>query len=158
MLPVHACRVFIAGYMRLLREAEPQCSTDPEPQDGYVCETDNTGPITVCGQCGILGQSSYPVGVRVLGNYSFVPDAPSTESKKHHKSQGEDNTVALTAGLATMFVIAVVLAAILVYIMRSYHLQPKTGKAVFRSGSGDYYRSMSLDEGFIAPMRSLSNT
>jgi len=53
------------GYIKLFRETEPSCQTDSSPQDGFGCKG---GPseITVCGICGILSASSYPVGAHLL--------------------------------------------------------------------------------------------
>jgi len=62
------------GYIRLLRapsgKKEP-CAVDTQPTDGYCgktgwCECPKS--ITVCGMCGILADSSYPVEVRKAGN------------------------------------------------------------------------------------------
>jgi len=56
------------GYMRLLRHYdgtavsdEEPCGDDITPSHGFACEGE-TEPITVCGECGILSFSSYPVG------------------------------------------------------------------------------------------------
>jgi cathepsin L len=52
------------GYIKVLRSAddEQNCGTDITPQDGTACEGDDE-PVKVCGTCGILYDSSYPVGV-----------------------------------------------------------------------------------------------
>lgn len=49
-----------SGFIRVLRQANPECGWDVDPQDGYGCQG---GPaqIWVCGMCGILGDTSYPV-------------------------------------------------------------------------------------------------
>jgi len=49
-----------AGYIKLLRTSEVQCGTDLTPSDGSGCDG---GPatVTVCGTCGILYDSTYPV-------------------------------------------------------------------------------------------------
>ena len=51
------------GYIRIERygEGAEPCETDTTPQDGTACKG---GPseITVCGLCGVLSDSSYPVG------------------------------------------------------------------------------------------------
>jgi len=56
------------GYIRLLREAELTCGTDSTPMDGTACVG---GPGTdsqhVCGMCGILYDSSYPLGAKEWG-------------------------------------------------------------------------------------------
>jgi cathepsin L len=56
------------GYIRVARygsspQGEP-CGTDPTPGDGDGC---SGGPssIEVCGLCGILSDSSYPVGAQL---------------------------------------------------------------------------------------------
>jgi len=52
------------GYIRLLREAEPRCGVDSNTS-GHVCEG---GPgndlLNVCGMCGMLFETSYPLGVQ----------------------------------------------------------------------------------------------
>merc|ERR1712134_6006 len=51
------------GYIRLQRQSEAQCGTDSTPLDGSACEG---GPGSdeqhVCGQCGVLFDTSYPLG------------------------------------------------------------------------------------------------
>lgn len=60
------------GYMRLLRAASGQkeaCAIDMQPTDGYCGKTGwcaCPGSITVCGMCGILADSSYPVNVQLV--------------------------------------------------------------------------------------------
>jgi len=56
------------GYIKLLRQDSDQgeagfCGTDHNPQEGVGCKG---GPsqIPVCGMCGILSDSSYPIGVQ----------------------------------------------------------------------------------------------
>jgi len=58
------------GYIRLLRHGSDQgdagwCGTDHDPKQGNACDG---GPATVpvCGMCGCLQDSSYPVGLRVI--------------------------------------------------------------------------------------------
>lgn len=58
-----------SGYIRVARygqapSGEP-CGIDTTPEHGYSCDG---GPssIKVCGLCGILSDSSYPVGVKLL--------------------------------------------------------------------------------------------
>jgi len=52
------------GYIRLHRESELTCGTNTTPMDGTACQG---GPGTevqeVCGMCGILFDSSFPLGV-----------------------------------------------------------------------------------------------
>merc|ERR1712154_650623 len=51
------------GYIRLQRQSTAQCGTDSTPMDGSACVG---GPGNdeqhVCGQCGVLFDSSYPLG------------------------------------------------------------------------------------------------
>lgn len=49
------------GYIRLLREKEPKCGLNYSPKDGTACKDDPDTPIKVCGQCGILSETSYPI-------------------------------------------------------------------------------------------------
>jgi len=53
------------GYIRLLRHSEEQkqCGTDSTPLDGVGCDGGSTSD-TVCGQCGVLFDTSYPTGAR----------------------------------------------------------------------------------------------
>jgi cathepsin L len=48
------------GYIRVLRDDPPACGTDTAPKDGTACDG---GPATVevCGMCGVLFDSSYPI-------------------------------------------------------------------------------------------------
>jgi len=50
------------GYVRLARfeNEEEMCGTDTTPQDGTACAGDNE-PVKVCGTCGILYDSAYPL-------------------------------------------------------------------------------------------------
>jgi cathepsin L len=59
-----------SGYIRLLRknnnnQEEENCGLDITPQDGTACIGDDT-PVKVCGTCGILYDSSYPIGATVI--------------------------------------------------------------------------------------------
>jgi len=51
------------GYIRVARygEGKEPCAEDKTPQDGNGC-AGGPSPITVCGTCGILADSSYPLG------------------------------------------------------------------------------------------------
>jgi len=51
------------GFMRLKREANPPCGTDSTPLMGTGCVDDGNDVLTVCGQCGILFDVCYPIGV-----------------------------------------------------------------------------------------------
>jgi len=49
-----------SGYIKILRTSEVQCGTDTSPSDGSGC--DNGPPtVNVCGTCGILYDTCYPV-------------------------------------------------------------------------------------------------
>jgi cathepsin L len=50
-----------AGYIRLYRGPNETCGTDVTPQDGSACDG-QTGPIQVCGTCGIWYDNSFPTG------------------------------------------------------------------------------------------------
>jgi len=51
------------GYIRLRRDSEAQCGTDSTPMDGTAC-ADGPGSDEqhVCGQCGVLFDTSFPLG------------------------------------------------------------------------------------------------
>ena len=55
------------GYIRITRsdEDESVCEMDNTPQDGTACEG-QTEPVKACGQCGILYDSAFPTGAKVL--------------------------------------------------------------------------------------------
>ncbi len=55
------------GYIRVARvDTEQQrCGSDITPQDGVACEGDNE-PEKVCGTCGILFDSAYPLNAKTL--------------------------------------------------------------------------------------------
>jgi cathepsin L len=55
------------GYIRLARTDNEQgrCGSDITPQDGTACAGDNT-PKTVCGTCGVLYDSAYPLNAQRL--------------------------------------------------------------------------------------------
>jgi len=48
------------GYIRIARQSSPFCGTDIHPSDGMGCKN---GPseVTVCGTCGILFDTAYPI-------------------------------------------------------------------------------------------------
>ena len=52
------------GYIRLLREKSPMCATDSTPGSGWDCAP-YPKRVSVCGQCGVAYQPTYPVGVTV---------------------------------------------------------------------------------------------
>jgi cathepsin L len=55
------------GYIRLARfdDDEERCGLDITPLDGSACEGE-TEPVTACGTCGVLFDSSFPIGARAL--------------------------------------------------------------------------------------------
>ncbi|KNC52788.1 papain family cysteine protease containing protein [Thecamonas trahens ATCC 50062] len=50
------------GYIRIARHSTPQCAKDTHPEDGFACKGGKK-TITVCGECGILSDSCYPIPV-----------------------------------------------------------------------------------------------
>jgi cathepsin L len=56
-----------AGYIRLARSdgEQDKCGTDTTPHDGSACDGQDE-PVTVCGTCGVLYDSSYPTGANIL--------------------------------------------------------------------------------------------
>eukprot|EP00047_Mylnosiga_fluctuans_P001529 m.220761 g.220761 ORF g.220761 m.220761 type:complete len:360 (-) comp10445_c0_seq1:44-1123(-) len=55
-----------SGYIRLARSSDGKpCSPDKEPGDGSACEP-YPKEVNVCGTCGILYDTCYPVGVKIL--------------------------------------------------------------------------------------------
>ena len=55
------------GYIRLKRESTEVCGFDSKPQDGVGCRGQND-TVRVCGMCGILYDSVYPIGVHKVKN------------------------------------------------------------------------------------------
>lgn len=56
------------GYMRLKREKDASkvtCKMDTDPKQGSACD-DGPSSILVCGTCGVLSDSSYPKGVKLV--------------------------------------------------------------------------------------------
>lgn len=53
----------VEGYIKLERQ-DGYCGTDSHNGDGVGCDTDPKN-VTVCGQCGILYDSSYPINTRL---------------------------------------------------------------------------------------------
>jgi cathepsin L len=56
------------GYIRIARTAseETRCGSDTTPCDGTACDGQCDTPVTVCGTCGILYDSSYPTGANII--------------------------------------------------------------------------------------------
>eukprot|EP00930_Biecheleria_cincta_P046187 TRINITY_DN3185_c0_g1_i1.p1 TRINITY_DN3185_c0_g1~~TRINITY_DN3185_c0_g1_i1.p1 ORF type:complete len:319 (-),score=45.99 TRINITY_DN3185_c0_g1_i1:219-1175(-) len=65
------------GYIRIQRygEGKEPCGMDTKPQDGSACKG-QTQPVKMCGLCGILSDSSYPIGMKQVGP-SPPPSPPS---------------------------------------------------------------------------------
>lgn len=57
------------GYIKLRRDDgdETNCAMDTTPQDGSACDGDTT-PVKVCGSCGVLYDSSYPLGAKAFAD------------------------------------------------------------------------------------------
>jgi len=51
------------GYIRLRRQATPQCATDYSPMDGSGCQGSGVETVKVCGTCAVVSDNSYPIGV-----------------------------------------------------------------------------------------------
>ena len=43
-----------SGYMKLARQATPQCGTDQTPLDGSGCQDSGVQQVHVCGTCAVL--------------------------------------------------------------------------------------------------------
>ena len=56
----------IGGYIKVARQAG-YCGADSHNQDGVGCASDATN-VTVCGMCGIMYDSSYPLEARLWGD------------------------------------------------------------------------------------------
>jgi len=57
------------GYIRLAKQAQPECGTDSTPLSGTGCEGGPGNDVQhVCGQCGMLFDASYPLGAEMVGN------------------------------------------------------------------------------------------
>ena len=50
------------GFIRLKRESEAICGTDSTPSMGTACEGDGNAVQKVCGMCGVLFDTTYPIG------------------------------------------------------------------------------------------------
>ena len=50
------------GYIRLRRRSEPKCGYDNSPLDGTYCAGSAVDSVYVCGTCGILSDTSFPMG------------------------------------------------------------------------------------------------
>lgn len=52
-----------AGYIKLKREKQVQCGLDSTPLAGVGCVGDGNDVQKVCGMCGVLFDTSYPISV-----------------------------------------------------------------------------------------------
>eukprot|EP00913_Durusdinium_trenchii_P027590 g25878.t1 len=50
------------GYIRLRRYDDEPCGYDPHPLQGTACEVGGPEKVYACGECGVLADSSYPLG------------------------------------------------------------------------------------------------
>jgi len=80
------------GYIRLLRfdHERDHCGVDKNPREGVACEG---GPdeMEVCGMCGVLSDSSYPVGPSLvfagaLGEPMLPSSGRSASEQRHERS------------------------------------------------------------------------
>jgi len=57
------------GFIRVARSDsdDSNCGSDITPQDGIACAGDNT-PETVCGTCGVIFDSSYPLNAKSIAH------------------------------------------------------------------------------------------
>ena len=55
------------GYIRLAKQAQPECGMDSSPLMGTGCEGGPGNDVQhVCGQCGMLFDASYPLGAEMM--------------------------------------------------------------------------------------------
>jgi len=58
------------GFIRLKRESSEICGFDSEPQDGVGCHG-QTETVKVCGMCGVLYDTIYPIGAQKIDSNSL---------------------------------------------------------------------------------------
>merc|ERR1712080_422280 len=76
------------GYILLQRDQTPQCGTDFSPADGTACnDSPGRDQQTVCGMCGVLYDSTWPLGAHEFSlprhctsSSSFTSSSPSSNS------------------------------------------------------------------------------
>ena len=56
------------GYIKLKREPEAVCGEDSTPMMGTGCEGDGNAVQKVCGMCGTLFDTSYPIGADTVSH------------------------------------------------------------------------------------------
>merc|ERR1712012_1394705 len=54
------------GYIRLRRQATPQCAIDSSPLDGSGCVEGGVESVEVCGTCAVVSDNSYPLGTTFM--------------------------------------------------------------------------------------------
>merc|ERR1711936_821077 len=54
------------GYIRLRRQATPQCAIDSPPLDGSGCVDGGVESVEVCGTCAVVSDNSYPLGTTFM--------------------------------------------------------------------------------------------
>merc|ERR1712205_131785 len=54
------------GYIRLRRQATPQCAIDSSPLDGSGCVDGGVESVEVCGTCAVVSDNSYPLGTTFM--------------------------------------------------------------------------------------------
>merc|ERR1711902_250673 len=54
------------GYIRLRRQATPQCAIDSSPLDGSGCVDGGVESVEVCGPCAVVSDNSYPLGTTFM--------------------------------------------------------------------------------------------
>ncbi|CAJ1416606.1 unnamed protein product [Effrenium voratum] len=57
------------GYIRLRRWDDEPCGDDPAPLQGSGCKVGEPAKIYACGECGVLSDSSYPMGAKLGERY-----------------------------------------------------------------------------------------
>ena len=55
-----------AGYIRLKRTPATECGTNSSPLSGVACVGDGVSEQNVCGQCGVLFDTNYPIGAEEI--------------------------------------------------------------------------------------------
>lgn len=69
------------GYIRLRRHDDEPCGEDPDPLEGVGCKVGGPDKIWACGECGVLSDSSYPLGAN-LGHKKSLAEAGPGDSRR----------------------------------------------------------------------------
>jgi len=87
-----------AGFFRLKRAAQGRkepCGWDNKPEEGVVCKDKVHGKYPkkqwVCGECGFLIDTAYPVGTRVPQELIDATAAAKKSTPKKDDDDGDDN-------------------------------------------------------------------